>query len=81
MEGARYDEYKARLNELNVRWRSNHRFMSEAQLRAYLAANRIDLSIRGDRLKYNSNIVYDLAESLVSFGVAKWQTQTRSRRS
>jgi len=65
--------YNAKLNEVNLRWRSNQRYMTESQLLSYLNGTRLDWRVRGDRLKYNSKRMYNLAEDIVGLGVLKWK--------
>lgn len=71
--GEKQIEYDAKLNEINLRWRSNQRYMTETQLLSYLNNTRLDWRVRGDRLKYNSKRMYNLAEDVVGLGVLKWK--------
>lgn len=66
-------EHDANLSEINLRWRSNQRYMTEAQLLSYLNNTRLDWRVRGDRMKYNSKRMYNLAEDIVGLGVLKWK--------
>ena len=72
---ARRSTYVALVVEVNLRWRSNHRYFTEGQLLSYLNGIQIDPRIRGDRLKYNSKRMYDLAEQIVGLGVMKWKSE------
>lgn len=67
-------DYIAKVNEMNLRWRSNHRYFTEGQLLTYLNGTQIDLRIHGDRLKFNSQRMYNLAEEIVGLGVLKWNS-------
>lgn len=51
---ALHEEYGAKFALLNLRWRSNHRYLSEAQWRAYLTTIKADFNVvnLGDR-KWN----------------------------
>jgi len=67
--------YVALIGEANLRWRSNHRYFTEGQLLSYLNDAQIDQRIRGDKLKYNSKKMYELAEQIVGLGVLKWKSE------
>ena len=71
---ARRPAYVALVGEANLRWRSSHRYATEAQLLSYLNGTQIDQRIRGDRLKYNSKRMYELAEQIVGLGVLAWNS-------
>ena len=71
---ARQSDYVAKISEANLRWRSNHRYVTEGQLLTYLNGTRIDRRIKGDRLKYNSQRMYTLAEETVGLRVLKWKS-------
>ena len=71
--GEKRIECDAKLNEINLRWRSNQRYMTESQLLSYLNNTRLDWRVRGDRMKYNSKRMYNLAEDIVGLGVLKWK--------
>lgn len=72
---AKQSDYVAKVSEANLRWRSSHRFITEDQLLAYLNSTRIDTKIKGNRLKYNSQKMYNLAEEIVGLGVLKWKSK------
>jgi len=72
---AKQSDYVAKVGEANLRWRSNHRYVAEGQLLAYLNSTRIDTKIKGDKLKYNSQKMYHLAEEIVGLGVLKWKNR------
>lgn len=67
------EEYGAKLQELNQRWRSNHRYFSERQVKDYWNSIRADYGTKGDAIKQASRVVFNLADSIVSMGVVKWQ--------
>lgn len=70
--GAKRPEYIAEVTEANLRWRSNHRYFTQGQLRSHLNDVGVDQRIRGDKLKYNSQRMYNLAEEIVRLGELKW---------
>lgn len=72
---AKSPDYVSQVAEANLRWRSSHRYVTEAQLLSYLDSTQIDQRIQGDRLKYNSRWMYDLAEQIVGLGVLKWKSE------
>lgn len=72
---AKQSEYVAKVTEVNLRWRSAHRYVTEGQLLSYLNGIRIDRKIKGDSLKYNSQRMYTLAEEIVGLGVLKWKSE------
>ncbi len=65
-------EYGAKFITLNLRWRSNQRYMSEEQLKKYLRGLRADFDKKGERFKNNSSTVYQLAYNIVNLGDRKW---------
>lgn len=75
IRNARQLDYVAKVSEANLRWRSNHRYVTEGQLLAYLNNTEIDRRINGDKLKYNSQRMYTLAEEIVGLGVLKWKSR------
>lgn len=66
------EEYGIKFNTLNIRWRSNQRFMEEKQLKRYLSGLRADFDKKGDRFKNNSLTVYEIAYDIVNLGDRKW---------
>jgi HEPN domain-containing protein len=68
----RQAEYGSKFNILNLRWRSNQRYMTEKQLRKYLGDLRADFDKKGDRFKNNSSTIYELAYEIVTLGDRKW---------
>ena len=71
MRGEKQIECDAKLNEINLRWRSNQCYMTESQLLSYLNNTRLDWWGRGDRTKHNSKHLYSLAEDIVGLEVLK----------
>ena len=72
--GAKRLDYIAEVAEANLRWRSSHRYFTQRQLRSHLNGIGVDQRIRGDKLKYNSQRMYDLAEEIVRLGELKSTT-------
>ena len=68
-------DYTSLVDEASLRWRSNHRYFTEMQLLSYLNNTGIDQRIRGNKLKYNSQRMYDLAERIVGIGILKWNSE------
>jgi HEPN domain-containing protein len=62
------------LNTCVAQWLNNHRYRSEAALRRYLKAARLDGNIRGDFVKERSRRIVDAAHVLVGAGVQSWPT-------
>ena len=65
-------EYGAEFNILNLRWRSNHRFATSAQLYAYLSEVKADFNCKGDRFKQNSRTLLNSAIKVTQLGESKW---------
>jgi hypothetical protein len=67
------DRFGALLNEVAVRWSNNHRFRSDAAMRAFLKRGKLDRGMSGDFLKENARIQINAATELVAMGVARWK--------
>ena len=67
-------EFRAKLIELNLRWRANQRYMTTKMLDTYLHSVGLDGRIRGDRIKFSSTRVLELAAEIVGLGVIKWKS-------
>ena len=61
------------LNEVEARWRANHRYLPEATLVRYLHGAGLDRSIKGDRLKFSAGRILELAATIVAAGDARWK--------
>jgi hypothetical protein len=77
---ARQDAFRATLDEINMRWRANQRYMTVKMLDSYLYSTGLD-KIRGDHVKYSSQRLFDLANEVVGLGVLKWESNNRSKTS
>lgn len=71
------NEFRAVLDEINARWRANQRYMTVKMLDAYLQSAGLD-KIRGDRIKYSSKRLFELANRVVELGVEKWKPKSQS---
>ncbi len=60
------------LSEMASQWNSNHRFGSEAALRAHLKSLELDRGIKGDFLKERANRIINAAFEIVNVGVLRW---------
>jgi len=78
-----HEEWSGRLSELNLRWRSENRYMSQRALRRYIVASGLDKSrhydgtagfVKGNLLKHNAARVLDLARDIVGLGDVKWKS-------
>jgi hypothetical protein len=67
------DESRAIFLELNLRWRANQRYYTAKMLDTWLYSVGLDSNLRGDRLKFSSNRMLELAEKIVFQGVTKWK--------
>lgn len=68
----------AALGDVVTRWQNNHRYRSESALRRYLNAQNLfrlqdGRTIQGDVVKYNSGIILDGANTLITAGVIRWK--------
>lgn len=69
----------AALGDVATRWQNNHRYRSEAALRRYLNAQNLfrlteGRTIQGDVVKYNSSLILDGANRLITAGVVRWKS-------
>jgi hypothetical protein len=77
---AERDKFRAAMDEINTRWRANQRYFTEKMLDTYLASTQLD-KIRGDRVKYGSQRLFQLATDIVGSGVTKWESNNKSGKS
>lgn len=68
------------LDEINTRWRANQRYYTVKMLDAHLESTQLD-KIRGDRVKYSSKRLFDLAGIVVRLGEKRWLSNNKSKRS
>ncbi len=61
------------LSDVAVRWSNNHRFRSDAAMRAFLRRARLNRGIVGDYLKENARRIIAPATELVMVGVKRWK--------
>lgn|GEM_PF-1269830 len=76
----RQDELRVTLDEINRRWRAHQRYFTAKMLDTYLESTQLD-KIRGDRVKYSSKRLFELAAEVVGLGVEKWQSNNKSKQS
>ncbi|MCW3098398.1 MAG: hypothetical protein JWL77_4016 [Chthonomonadaceae bacterium] len=74
------DKFRVAMDEINTRWRANQRYFTEKMLDTYLESTQLD-KIRGDRVKYSSKRLFQLASDIVGLGVEKWESNNRSKKS
>ena len=67
-----HEDFGAKFAVINLRWRSNHRYATEAQLYAHLTSLKADFNKKGNRFEINSRTVLNLAYDIVSLGDKKW---------
>ena len=77
---SRQDAFRIGMDEINTRWRANQRYMTTKMLDTYLESTGLD-KIRGDRVKFSSKRLFDLANEIVGLGVSKWELNSKSRKS
>ena len=70
------DEFRAKMVELNLRWRANQRYYTPKMLDTWLHNIAIDGSVRGDRVKVSSERMLELANDVVSLGVTRWNKKS-----
>jgi hypothetical protein len=66
------DTVDSALSSIGVRWSNNHRFRSDAAMRAFLRRSQLNRGIKGDYLKVNARAAIDAAFDLVKIGLLKW---------
>ena len=66
------NDFRIMLDEVNIRWRANQRYMTIKMLDTYLYSAGLD-NIRGDRIKYSANRLFELADFIVTRGVERWK--------
>ena len=68
------DKFRTTLDEINTRWRANQRYYTAKMLDTYLESTRLD-KIRGNRVKYSSKRLFELAVDVVGLGVETWESK------
>ena len=66
-------DYEMARFEIAGRWSNNHRYRSDAAVRAFLRRSRLNRGIKGDYLKQNTRRAIDAAYFLVTVGLKKWK--------
>ncbi len=68
-----WEQFAAKFTQMNVRWRSNHRFFAQSEVRRYLRSVGADAGAKGDTFKNNSRTLLNLAIEVLNQGEASWQ--------
>lgn len=68
----RASDFSPVFEQVNLRWRSNHRYYSERQLLDYLNSIRAEFNVRGERWKNLARFLLDCAYMVINEGEAKW---------
>jgi hypothetical protein len=56
-----------------TRWSNNHRYRSDAAMRAYFRRNKLNRGIKGDFLKENARRIISGATELATIGKTQWK--------
>lgn len=72
----RQDELRANITEVNLRWRANQRYYTEKMLDTYLHHIDLDGKVRGNRVKFSSQRMLDLANTIVTRGDIQWKKRS-----
>ncbi len=70
------DEFRAKLIELNLRWRAHQRYYTAKALDTWLHNIAIDGKVRGDRVKPSCERMLELASDVVGLGVIRWNKRS-----
>ena len=68
------------LSNLNLRWRSNHRYYSERQLLDYMNLLRVEYNSSGSRWKNLSRTLLNLSTKIIKQGEAKWNLRSQKNK-
>jgi HEPN domain-containing protein len=68
------ERYDANLGAVASRWSNNHRFRSEAALRARYKRAKLDRGVQGDFLKENVRRLINAAMEVVTLGATRWKS-------
>ena len=66
------ESYGAKFYEMNRRWRSNHRYFNEQNVRSYLYQIGADAGAKGDPFKNHGRTLLNLALEIVRLGERQW---------
>lgn len=70
------DNFRARLFDLNLRWRANQRYYNMKMLDTWLHNINLDGRVRGDRVKVSTERMLELANEIVGLGVNRWNKKS-----
>ncbi len=71
-------EFRGAMNQIEVLWRNNLRFASEAGLKAHLIRIKKVQWTKGDPLKKNAADLINAAQLVVNRGIVLWKSQKKS---
>lgn len=74
------EKVRVALDEVDRRWRANQRYYTAKMLDAHLESINLD-KIRGNRVKYSSKRLFDLATIIMDSGVEQWLSNNKSKKS
>lgn len=67
------EEMADRFGTITSRWANNHRYTSQTKLQRHLNDIGATINVKGDKLKQNSQEMYDAAEFIFGIGKTKWK--------
>ena len=70
------NEFRANVIEINLRWRAHQRYYTIKMLDTWLHSINIDSKVRGDRVKFSSERMLNMANVIVSLGVTRWNKKS-----
>ena len=70
------DEFRAKVVELNLRWRAYQRYYTPKMLDTWLHHINIDGRVRGDRVKPSCGRMLELANDVIILGVIRWKSRS-----
>jgi hypothetical protein len=66
---AAIEKYSAALADVTTRWSNNHRYRSDAAMRAFLKRAKLDRGIKGDSLKENARRISNAATANLAWSI------------
>jgi HEPN domain-containing protein len=72
VSAAAQDEFAKHFTEVARRWRSEHRYSSNAKMIRFLNDLHATVNVKGDKLKENSRIMLSAANYLLGLSERKW---------
>lgn len=71
------DTIRRDMNEINTLWRANQRYMTYNMLDSYLSEPARIPRIKGDKVKYSSKRLFNLANRIVGIGCERFENRNR----